>query len=83
MRIYAIIALAGAVTAYVPPPQRETRRTNVVVEAQSLPKARSRHGVVVAGMIGAGSRVQGRGAGGGGSLLSGFLGVLRCVGARI
>ena len=25
MRIYAIIALAGAVTAYVGPPQRETR----------------------------------------------------------
>ena len=36
MRIYAIIALAGVVTAYVPPPQqRETRRTNVVVAAQS------------------------------------------------
>ncbi|CAH0377714.1 unnamed protein product [Pelagomonas calceolata] len=35
MRIYAIIALAGVVTAYVPsPPQRETKR-NVVVAAQS------------------------------------------------
>ena len=34
MRIYAIIALAGVVTAYVPPPQRDTKR-NVVVAAQS------------------------------------------------
>ena len=35
MRIYAIIALAGVVTAYVPPPpQRETKR-NVVVAAQA------------------------------------------------
>ena len=35
MRIYAIIALAGAVAGYVPPPpQRETKR-NVVVAAQS------------------------------------------------
>jgi hypothetical protein len=35
MRIHAIIALAGAVAAYVPPPaQRETKR-NVVVAAQS------------------------------------------------
>ena len=34
MRIYAIIALAGVVTAYVPPPQRESRR-NVVDAAQS------------------------------------------------
>ena len=34
MRIYAIIALAGAVAGYVPPPQRETKR-NVVAAAQS------------------------------------------------
>ena len=34
MRILRIIALAGAVAAYVPPPKRETKR-NVVVAAQS------------------------------------------------
>ena len=34
MRILSIIALAGAVAAYVPPPQRETKRT-VVAAAQS------------------------------------------------